>query len=301
MLVEPQEKQCVSVQKLGLNIRKLEETTMESMANWFSDKEHPENAAKKVFLKEIFKVAKAEERYKNGEISKVAPLYTIRSKDLKGLEDGTTYVPEIHRDENRFESSVNDESDDGIKDDNKGHESIRTPDSLVSLPTIMQIRSFFRQAKPGDSFRAHTIPARDYSLPQLEDHNSYGDGSYISRGLQLQSSVQEDANRRVFASPAYQAPEDTMHGWQNSTVSSDPIPANFYVSTSSQPRLPSCTPYQLSSPVSQPTMLSPAISQQTMLPPLMNQHQFDTPDARYDSAPALGNQLRTGILHHPYQ
>jgi succinate dehydrogenase flavin-adding protein (antitoxin of CptAB toxin-antitoxin module) len=33
------------------------------MANWFSDKEHLENAAEKVFLKEIFKVAKAEERY----------------------------------------------------------------------------------------------------------------------------------------------------------------------------------------------------------------------------------------------
>jgi hypothetical protein len=29
---------------------------MESVANWDSDKEHPENAAKKVWLKEIFKV-----------------------------------------------------------------------------------------------------------------------------------------------------------------------------------------------------------------------------------------------------
>jgi hypothetical protein len=179
--------------------------------------------------------------------------------------------------------------------------TIPTPDSPVSLPTIMQIRSLFRQADPGDSSRAHTIPVRAYDQPQLEVHNSYGDGSYISRGLQLQSPGQEDANRRAFASPSYQATEDTMHGWQNSTVSSDPTSANFYVSTSSQPLLPPCTPYQLSSPISQPTMLSPSISHQTMLPPLMNQHQFDMPNARYDSAPALGNQLRTGILHHPYQ
>jgi hypothetical protein len=149
MLVEPREKQCVTVQKLGLNIRKLEETTMESMAYWFSDKEHPENAAKKVFLKEIFKVAKAEERYKNGEIGKAAPFCTIRSEGLRGLEVGTTCIPEIHRYRDMFDSSDNDEPDDGIKDDDNGHESmsfpatIPTPDSPVSLPTITQIRSFF--------------------------------------------------------------------------------------------------------------------------------------------------------------
>jgi len=68
MIVQPVEKQCPTVQKLGLNVRKLEEATMEAMSNWFNDKDHPENAAKRPFLKEIFKVAKAEERYLNGEI-----------------------------------------------------------------------------------------------------------------------------------------------------------------------------------------------------------------------------------------
>jgi hypothetical protein len=68
MIVVSREKQCATVQKLGLNIRKLEEATMGSMSNWFNDKEHPENAAKQVFLEEIFKVSKAEERYNNGEI-----------------------------------------------------------------------------------------------------------------------------------------------------------------------------------------------------------------------------------------
>jgi hypothetical protein len=205
MIVEPREKQCTTVQKLGLNIRKLEQA-MESVANWFSDSEHPENAAKKVLLKEIFKVAKAEERYKNGELGKVAPFCTIRSEDLHGLEDGTTCVPKIHSDRNKFDSSDNDEPDDGIKDDDKGHGSmpspatIPTPDSVVSLPTMVKIRSFFRQADPGDS-TAHTIPVRDYGQPQLEDHNLNGDDSYIYRGLQLQSPRQEEANRRAFASP----------------------------------------------------------------------------------------------------
>lgn len=70
MIIEPYDKQCSTVQKLGLNVKKLEEVTMEAMNNWFSDPEHPENALKKPFLKEIFKVAKVQERYKNGEIGK---------------------------------------------------------------------------------------------------------------------------------------------------------------------------------------------------------------------------------------
>jgi hypothetical protein len=70
MIVEPTENQCLTVQKLGLNIKKLEEVTMEAMSNWFNDKDHPENASKRPFLKEIFKVAKTEERYKRGEVGR---------------------------------------------------------------------------------------------------------------------------------------------------------------------------------------------------------------------------------------
>lgn len=70
MIIEPYHKQCPTVQKLGLNVKKLEEVTMEAMSTWFADKDRPENLAKKPFLKEIFKVAKKQERYKNGELSK---------------------------------------------------------------------------------------------------------------------------------------------------------------------------------------------------------------------------------------
>ena len=73
MIIEPHDKQCPTVQKLGLNVKKLDEVTMEAMSNWFSDKEHPENATKKPFLKEIFKVARQQERYKNGEIGRRRP------------------------------------------------------------------------------------------------------------------------------------------------------------------------------------------------------------------------------------
>jgi len=70
LVIEPREKQCPTVHKLGLNVKKLEDVTMEAVSNWFNDKDHPENAQKKPYLKEIFKIAKAQERYKNGEIGK---------------------------------------------------------------------------------------------------------------------------------------------------------------------------------------------------------------------------------------
>lgn len=68
MIVEPAAQQHLTVQRLGLNVKKLESATMEVMSPWFADKEHPENELKRPFLKEIFKVARVQERYKNGEI-----------------------------------------------------------------------------------------------------------------------------------------------------------------------------------------------------------------------------------------
>lgn len=53
-----------------LRIKDLEETALEAAAAWFNEKNKPKNAEKRVFLKDIFKVAKMEERYRRGEIGK---------------------------------------------------------------------------------------------------------------------------------------------------------------------------------------------------------------------------------------
>jgi hypothetical protein len=71
MIVEPRHNQHPTVQKLELTVKKLEEVTMEAMSNWFNDKDHPENASKRALLREVFKVAKEEARYKNGEIGRI--------------------------------------------------------------------------------------------------------------------------------------------------------------------------------------------------------------------------------------
>jgi hypothetical protein len=55
-----------------ITVDKLRMAVVESMSNWFKDKENPTNAAKEKFLKEIFTVARQRERLLNGEIGKIA-------------------------------------------------------------------------------------------------------------------------------------------------------------------------------------------------------------------------------------
>jgi hypothetical protein len=68
MVIEPNATQHPDIQKLNLTVKKLEEVTTDALSTFFSDKENNNNAKKKPFLKEIFKVARMEERYRNGEI-----------------------------------------------------------------------------------------------------------------------------------------------------------------------------------------------------------------------------------------
>lgn len=77
--MEPNHKQHMEIQKLGLNVKKLDETTNEALSSFFMDNEA--NAKKKPFLTEIFKVARLEERYKNGEIGKLS--YPSASERLR--------------------------------------------------------------------------------------------------------------------------------------------------------------------------------------------------------------------------
>ena len=63
--------QTEAVRNMGLTVKILETATLEALTGWFNDVERPENIQKKSFLVDIFRVAKAEERYRNGEIGKL--------------------------------------------------------------------------------------------------------------------------------------------------------------------------------------------------------------------------------------
>jgi hypothetical protein len=108
------------------------------MLNWFNDAEHPENAAKEIFLKEVFEVAGAEERYNNGEIGTSAPRCTIRIKSIPRVEGGATSIPDMHSDRNRYDDSDIVHSDDVLLENDKGLQVIHKPESLGFLTPMVQ-------------------------------------------------------------------------------------------------------------------------------------------------------------------
>lgn len=67
-MVTDYEKQPPEWQKLGISVAKLESVAMESLSSFFDDTSKPKNARKKPILKELFKVAKMEEKYLRNEI-----------------------------------------------------------------------------------------------------------------------------------------------------------------------------------------------------------------------------------------
>ncbi|KAM0496099.1 hypothetical protein ACHAP8_007664 [Fusarium lateritium] len=77
MIVEPNARQHPDIQKLKLNVQKLEEITIEALSGFFADKDNPANAKKRPFLNEIFKVAREEERLKLGEIDGTTEVFVM--------------------------------------------------------------------------------------------------------------------------------------------------------------------------------------------------------------------------------
>lgn len=85
MVTEPNHSQHKDIGKLSVNVSKLEEATFEALSSWFADVDHPNNAKKRPCLKEIFRVAKYQERFKNGEIGSSNPsCHTVRSSSANG-------------------------------------------------------------------------------------------------------------------------------------------------------------------------------------------------------------------------
>ncbi|KAI0448018.1 hypothetical protein F4803DRAFT_545541 [Xylaria telfairii] len=68
LLVEPVDKQHPAIRKVNLDLNTLEKVTFEAMSSWLNDKDSPANGEKKSFLKELFKVAKQEARYRDNEL-----------------------------------------------------------------------------------------------------------------------------------------------------------------------------------------------------------------------------------------
>ncbi|KAG4028258.1 hypothetical protein MFRU_023g00930 [Monilinia fructicola] len=310
MIVEPYHKQCLAVQKLNLNVKKLEEVTMEAMSNWFTEKDHPENSAKKPFLKEIFKVARTEERYKNGEIS------------------GDTHVHVMFGDKNGAEIS-DDEPDEGMKledddlqpQDMEPSPMILSPHSSVS-PSIMQVQ----QAQQAQQAPSHPNQPRDHENiyapsrhsvrynSQQEEHmhsSSYinTNAGYVPRvnfNDQNNSSLQDQPQRSMstsMSSAQYQNSQQSSVNWTSPFFNNPSPSTSFYTTspqsqsfTSNSPQSFSSNSYQLPPPNSQPLLPSHSVSH-----PLQASFDGIPHRSQYETTTQVGNQLRTGSLGHPHQ
>ncbi|KAI9645822.1 hypothetical protein NHQ30_005257 [Ciborinia camelliae] len=304
MIVEPHHKQCPAVQKLGLNVKKLEEVTMEVMSNWFTEKDHPENSAKKPFLKEIFKVARKEEQYKNGEIT------------------SDTYIQVMYGDRNGAEI-LDDEPDEGMKledddlqpQDMEASPMILTPHSSVS-PSIMQVSQTQQAPSHSSQQRDHDniyvshrhIPVRYNQQPEEHMHNSSyinTTAGYVPRvnfNEQTSPSLQ-DQPQRSMSSAQYQTSQQTNVNWAPSYFSNASPTSSFYTTS---PQSQTFTPNSSQSFSSNTYQLPPPNSQ-SLLPshtvphPLHNNFDGLPHRAQYDTTPQIGSQLRTGSLGHPHQ
>ncbi|TVY33082.1 Uncharacterized protein LOCC1_G008671 [Lachnellula occidentalis] len=287
MIVEPNHKQNENIRQQELNVKILEEVTWEAMSNWFNDKEHPENAAKRPFLKEIFKVAKFEERYKNDATATVPIMYGDRTAD----------------DSDGDEEGFKEEDDDN--ENSPMHTPMSTsPDSLIS-PSMMQApqqHSPFETEHQTIQQRRPLIVSRHSHQPHMEDQGGYLDTNFSRpmNGYQSQSPNLQQEFRRSFNPSGFHSPQQNMYsssaGWQNNNMLGSSMSTNYCVASSSQATLaPSATSFQLP-PV-------PHVQQQqaNMLPPPpMTHHAYNDglPVPRhYDSGP----QLRSGSLGHAHQ
>ncbi|KAK4455831.1 hypothetical protein QBC34DRAFT_444625 [Podospora aff. communis PSN243] len=77
LIIEPNATQHPDIQKLNIDIAKLEELTMESLSGFFNENDKNNNAKKKPYLKEIFKVARHEEQFKRGEIDASTEVFVM--------------------------------------------------------------------------------------------------------------------------------------------------------------------------------------------------------------------------------
>lgn len=75
MLVEPRRQQHEVIRTAEMTISSLEDITFDALSSWFNDKKAPRNMSKKPFLRELFRVAVQEARYRDGGLGTFNEFY----------------------------------------------------------------------------------------------------------------------------------------------------------------------------------------------------------------------------------
>ncbi|KAG9239760.1 hypothetical protein BJ875DRAFT_479181 [Amylocarpus encephaloides] len=278
MVVKPQEDQHSTVRKLGLTVQKLEEVTMEAMSNWFSDKEHTENALKKPYLREVFKVAKAEARFKNGEI------------------DADTEIPIMNGERTALDSDMEDDCQ-REEDNEQAAETSHNPATPEPVTTTMFSQRQFEPNQPTSHARPLPTLIQTTTQQHIDNISPYTDSSYQSMGrFPPQSPMNGGFRRGSYAAPGFSPQQQTMYPGPWPGGMSNNLPNNLIGGGQIITAFTTSPPHSMISPApfQQP---APQVSPQNMLPPLATPSYMV--QQRYDSGHAPG-PLRASSLHHTH-
>ncbi|KAI8628634.1 hypothetical protein F5Y19DRAFT_476181 [Xylariaceae sp. FL1651] len=155
MIVEPPHKQHQAVRKAGLNVKKLEDVTYEALSPWFSDNESPSNLKKKPMLKEVFKVARQEEQFKDGGIDALTEVFV--SADEKTTQGSTSDTEEF-------------DSQDGEPDQKLTPASSNASPLRQNAPQIMMPHLQAGEPSESDNFPGNTF---NENVPIRETHYTH--------------------------------------------------------------------------------------------------------------------------------
>ncbi|KAK4165391.1 hypothetical protein QBC43DRAFT_287942 [Cladorrhinum sp. PSN259] len=87
LVTDPIEAQHEGIREVGMTVSKLESITMDAMSLFFSDPNITRNAAKRNLLKEVFKIAKQEEKCKKGYIDENTVVYVSPDQGTHDSEE----------------------------------------------------------------------------------------------------------------------------------------------------------------------------------------------------------------------
>jgi len=247
LIITPNASQHPDIQKLNIDIQKLEEITMESMSGFFNDNGKNDgkndNSKKKPYLKEIFKVARHEEQFRKGEIDASTEVFVMADDKMPG-----SYQPS---DDDMGEDEGNDGSGRASRispPKTAGPHSIISGAGSDHSPGALQAANFMGEMPvrgPGPQYAPTLLPPEmnpsQHSYVENTGIPGAAQPSLQSHGaMHMQDMIPSphDTGRRasIFNSPATEFPNTSYGGWQQTTTA--PANANMYASFNTQTPTP---------------------------------------------------------------
>ncbi|KAI1426003.1 hypothetical protein F5Y12DRAFT_713658 [Xylaria sp. FL1777] len=314
MVIEPEHKQHHAIRKVNLNLTQLESFTFEALSSFFGEQGSQANWSKKPLLKDIFRIARQEARYKDNEINGNTEVFAT------SLADGDAG--------NEASSDSEDEED---LDRKFTPASTGTPPVEPSRPQIMMSPVQVNQHGETSQYPSHSFPesvtirAAQYPHPEFEpelsERASYVEAAGVGNqapgynhshlGLPEMYSSPQGTSRRssVFNSPSdYGSPATpvTYSPWPTSSTPSNPSLYGFPPQPSSVQafgQLAHGPPYaaptidglsRQTTEAHQGDMFASRTVGQCAMPP-----QPPYPNYVTDGAPLVGPNIKSEGAHHP--